>query len=129
MLLYSKQDSQPSFHTDPPAIEVVNTAIELFAVALPLQTPKVQESSVEQVATLLSSNTLQRNPGRKAAMSINIAIALLHTLKVAVKETPSLPGNLDLSTGKIMQELLQVSFVLLFLMSNLIGVAEIRHGP
>jgi hypothetical protein len=112
---------------------VVNTAIELFAVALPLQTPKVQESSVEQIATLLSSHTLQRNPGRKAAMSINIAIALLHTLKVAVKETPSLPGNLDLSTGKIMQELLQVSsvslfFFFFFLTSSLIEFEEIRHG-
>ncbi|KAH8695099.1 armadillo-type protein [Talaromyces proteolyticus] len=107
VLLYSKQDGQSAFYTDPPVTGVVNTAIELFAVALPLQPPKVQESSVEQIATLLSSNSLQRNLGRKAAMSINIAVALLHTLRVSVKETTSLHGNLDSSTEKIIQELLQ----------------------
>jgi hypothetical protein len=42
-------------------------------------------------------------------MIVNIAVALLHALKVAVKEVASLPGNLDSSTEKIIQELLQAS--------------------
>lgn len=98
-----------SSYADPPVTEVVNAAIDLFAIAFPLQTPKVQESSVEQIATLLSSPSLQRNPGRKAAMTVNIAVALLHALKVAVKETASLPGNLDSSAERIIQEFLQAS--------------------
>lgn len=42
-------------------------------------------------------------------MTINIAVALLYTLRVAVKETDFPPGNLkNPGTEKIMQELLQV---------------------
>jgi hypothetical protein len=109
VLLYYERDRISSSSADPPVTEVVNAAIDLFSVALPLQVPKVQESSVEQIATLLSSHSLQRNPGRRAAMTVNIAVALLHTLKVATKETASLPGKLDSSTEKIIQELLQAS--------------------
>jgi hypothetical protein len=95
---------------DPPATELVNSAIELFALALPLQTSKVQESSVEQIATLLSSNSLQRNPGRKAAMTVNVTIALLHALRVANKEMGllSLPVHIHVAAEKILQELVQV---------------------
>lgn len=42
-------------------------------------------------------------------MTVNIAVALLHALKVAVKETASLPGNLDSSAERIIQEFLQAS--------------------
>jgi HEAT repeat-containing protein 5 len=108
ILLYCAADKTPDSPADPPITAVVNAAIDLFALALPLQTPKVQESSVEQVATLLSSQNLQRYPGRKAAMTVNIAVALLHVLKVVVRETASLPGNLDASTERILQEVLQV---------------------
>lgn len=107
------KDRDDGSFADPPATEVVNAAINLFSVALPLQGPKVQESSLEQIAALLSAQSLQRNPGRKAAMTVNIAVALLHTLKVAVKETSSLAGDLKhAATEKIIQELLMVSKVL-----------------
>lgn len=96
-------------YTDPPSTGVVNAAIDLFSLAIPLHAPKIQESSVEQIATFLSSNTLQRNPGRKAAMVVNVAVALLHSLKVALKETDSMSGKLSPATDKIMQELLHVS--------------------
>ena len=108
VLLYGVKDpSNPS--ADPPVTEVVNAAIDLFSIAFPLQAPKVQESSVEQIATFLSSQMLQRNPGRKAALTVNVAVALLHSLQAATRETSSLPGHIDPSAGKIIQELLQVS--------------------
>ncbi|OAX80699.1 hypothetical protein ACJ72_04963 [Emergomyces africanus] len=108
VLLYSVTDRNSSSHSDPPDTEVVNAAIDLFAKALPLQSPKVQESSVEQIAALLSAQSLNRNPGRKSAMTVNIAVALLVTLKVAVKETPSASGSLRYpATEKVMQELIQ----------------------
>lgn len=104
------KDRDNESFADPPATEVVNAAINLFSVALPIQGPKVQESSLEQIATLLSAQSLQRNQGRKAAMTVNIAVAFLNTLKVAVKETSSAPGDLKHgATEKIMQELLMVS--------------------
>ena len=93
---------------DPHSTGVVNAAIELFSVAIPLHAPKVQESSVEQIATFLSSSSLQRNPGRKAAMVVNIAVALLEALKVALKDSNSTSGKLNPTTDKILQELLQV---------------------
>lgn len=96
-------------YADPPSTGMVNAAIDLFSVAIPLHAPKVQESSIEQVATFLSSQSLQRNPGRRAAMIINIAVALLHALKAASKETES-AGRLSPAIDKTMQELLQVSY-------------------
>lgn len=100
----SKSDSLP----DPPATEVINIAIKLFAIAFPLTPPKIQESILEQVATFLSAGSLQRDPGRKAAMNINVATALLSTLKVAVKETQSPSGDLtNTAVEKLMQEMIR----------------------
>ncbi|CAG7918104.1 unnamed protein product [Penicillium olsonii] len=106
LLLYNLRDGD-RLAVDPPTTGVVNSAIELFSLALALHSPKIQESSVEQIATFLTSPTLQRNPGRKAALVVNIAVALLHTLKVAVKETNFVAGKLHSSTDKILQEILQ----------------------
>lgn len=88
---------------------MVNAAINLFAICLPLQTPKVQESILEQISSFLSANSLQRDPARKAAMIINIALALLSALKVAVKETRSASGDLKgPAVEKVMQDLIHV---------------------
>ncbi|KAG9239350.1 armadillo-type protein [Amylocarpus encephaloides] len=93
---------------DPPATEVVNTAIQLFAIAFPLTPAKIQESILEQVATFMSAGSLQRDPGRRAAMNINVATALFSTLKVATKETQSPPGNLaNPAVEKLMQEMIR----------------------
>jgi hypothetical protein len=95
---------------DPPATEVVNSAIALFATALPLQSPSIQEGVLEQLATCLSSGTLQRDPGRKAAITANAAMALLGALKVAVGETVGEHGDLRHPTvERCLQELLRVS--------------------
>ncbi|KAJ5825812.1 hypothetical protein N7474_002950 [Penicillium riverlandense] len=106
VLLYSLR-AEDTLSADPPTTGVVNSAIELFSVAVALHSPKIQESSVEQIATFLSSPALQRNPGRKAALAVNISVALLLALKVAVKETDFSAGKLSTSTDKILQELLQ----------------------
>jgi hypothetical protein len=103
-----KMDTLP----DPPATEVVNIAIKLFAIAFPLTPPKIQESILEQVATFLSAGSLQRDPGRKAAMNVNVATAFFSTLKVAVKETQSPSGDLSSpDVQKLMQEMIR-SFVI-----------------
>ena len=66
----------------------------VFASALPLQSAKVQEAVLEQLATILSSPTLHRDPGRKAAITVNTAVALLSALKVALGETTAESGDL-----------------------------------
>lgn len=95
---------------DPPSTEVVNAAINLFAISLPLQTPKIQESMLEQMSSFLTSSALARDPARKAALNANIALALLSALKVAAKETLSASGNLQAANvEKVLQGLLHVS--------------------
>jgi hypothetical protein len=93
---------------DPPATEVVNVAIRLFAVAFPLTPPKIQESILEQITTFLSASSLQRDPGRKAAMNVNVATALLTAMKVAVRETASPAGELSsTAVQKLLADLLR----------------------
>ena len=88
----------------------MNSALQLFAICLPLQTPKVQESILEQMTSFLSAGSLQRDIHRKTAMMVNIAYGLLSALKVAVKETRSAAGSLKgMAVEKVMQELLHVS--------------------
>ena len=95
---------------DPPATELVNVAVAIFAIAYPLQTPKVQEGTLEQLAAFMSSPILQRDPGRKAAITINVATTLLATLKVAVGETKADKGDIKSQTvEKVMEEILRVS--------------------
>ncbi|CAG8959411.1 hypothetical protein HYFRA_00001309 [Hymenoscyphus fraxineus] len=93
---------------DPTATEVVNIAIQLFAIAFPLTPSKIQESILEQVATFMSAGSLQRDPGRKAAMNINVATAIYSTLKVATKETTSPSGDLaNPAVEKSLQEIIR----------------------
>ena len=108
MHLQGRQESNEL--PDPPATEVVNASIALFASALPLQSTKVQEAVLEQLATYLSSPSLQRDPGRKAAVTVNTAMALLGALKVAVGETAAEQGDLRHPTiEKCLQNILRVS--------------------
>lgn len=97
---------------DPPPTEVVNSAITLFAMALPLQDPRVQEGMLEQLMTFLFAKTLQRDPGRKAAVTVNVALALFGALKVAMSETKALPGEMKHpAVEKCMDDLLKTLIV------------------
>lgn len=69
----------------------------------------MQEFILEQLLTLLSAGSLQRTPGRKAAVAINTAMALLGALKVAVGETAAEAGDLKHpAVEKALQTLLRV---------------------
>jgi hypothetical protein len=108
LALYVESVGDGNSLPDPPATEVVNVAIKLFAIAFPLTPPKIQESILEQITTFLAAGSLQRDPGRKAAMNVNIATALLSTLKVAVKETQSPAGDITNSAvEKLLSEMLR----------------------
>jgi hypothetical protein len=97
---------------DPPATEVINAAIQLFAFAFPLTPAKVQESILEQIRTFASASSLQRDPGRKAAINVNLATAILSTMRVAVKETQSPAGNIsNMAVEHLLQDIVR-DFVL-----------------
>lgn len=92
----------------PPATAVVNAAIDLFTLLLPMQQPKVQESILEQLATFLASKSLDRDPGRKAAITINVAVGLLGALKLTMSDIIASANLSTPSVLKIMQEILHV---------------------
>lgn len=94
---------------DPLATGVVNDAIRLFAISLPLQASKVQEGILEQISSMLASIS-QQSPAKYVAVCINIATALYLALQVGSKETMYASGNLKTNEiEKAMQELLHVS--------------------
>ncbi|KAI1002232.1 Pof6 interactor protein 1 [Podosphaera aphanis] len=106
--LYLEDLEKPENVPNPPATEVVNIAIQIFAIVFPLTPPKIQESILEQITTFISAGMLQRDPGRKAAMNINIVTALFYTLKVAVKETQLPSGDItNNAVERLMQDLLR----------------------
>lgn len=62
------------------------------------------------MTSFMSANSLIRDPARKAAITVNVATALLGALKVANKETLSAPGDLKgQAVEKVMEEMLHVS--------------------
>lgn len=89
-----------------PATSCVNLAIKLFAISLPLQSARIQESTIEQLITTVSQ-PLQREPGKKAAMQVNSALAVLCALAVANNETPYTPGRMHIAAfGQVVNDLL-----------------------
>jgi HEAT repeat-containing protein 5 len=107
-LLYIGNLDSSAVVPDPPATEVINMAIQLFAFVFPLTPAKVQESILEQVKTFMSAGSLQRDPGRKAAINVNVAVAILSTLRVAVKETQSGAGDItNLAVERLIQDMLR----------------------
>ncbi|KAI6785730.1 putative heat repeat protein [Emericellopsis cladophorae] len=96
----------------PPATEVIDAAIQLFAFAFPLTPAKVQESILEQIRTFASAGPLQRDPGRKAAINVNTATAILSTMRVAMKETTSTSGSVEnMAVERLLQDIVR-DFVL-----------------
>ncbi|KAG9762722.1 HEAT repeat protein-like protein, partial [Aureobasidium melanogenum] len=91
----------------PPATEVVNSAIGIFALAFPLQSPRIQDSILEQVNAFLTSPAVQKSVVQKTALSANIALALLVTCKVLTGQVKGLEGKLQSANAeKNMQNLL-----------------------
>lgn len=106
VLLCRQYTSLDEAEISSPATSCVNLAIKVFAVSLPLQAPRIQESTVEQLITAVSQ-PLQREPGRKAAMQVNTALALLCALAVANGETPYVSGKLHVgAVGQVITEVL-----------------------
>jgi hypothetical protein len=93
----------------PPATEVVNSAIGIFALAFPLQSPRIQDSVLEQINSFLTSPTVQKSTAQKAALSANVALALLITSKVLTGQVKGLEGKLQSANAeKNIQNILHV---------------------
>ncbi|KAK0789335.1 hypothetical protein LTR59_005894 [Friedmanniomyces endolithicus] len=91
----------------PAATGAVDAAISAFALCLPLQAPRVQEGALEQMASSLSAFSLQKDPARKSAITVNVALALHAACKVATGDGDVAKGDLrSAATEKALQALL-----------------------
>ena len=107
--LYSSNFLQGHNEISSPPTQVVDAAVELFAIALPLQPPKIQESALEQMATVLAQ-PMPREPGKKVAVLVNTSMAVLGALIVANRETKYSRGKIvTLAIEKIAAEILRRS--------------------
>ncbi|KAJ8608449.1 hypothetical protein MRB53_039614 [Persea americana] len=92
------------------ATSAVNAGVRLFAQSLPHQSAKIQEGVLEQVSTLLAPSTAQQSPGRYAALTTNVSVALLLALQPGGKDGGLGVGTLrGTESEKAIQELLHVS--------------------
>lgn len=70
----------------PPApTGVVDAAIQLFTSLLPYQERDIQVAAIEAMLAHTKSTKLDKNPGRKQAVQINVVVAILGALRVAVQ--------------------------------------------
>ncbi|SPO23732.1 related to LAA1 - AP-1 accessory protein involved in TGN-endosome transport [Ustilago trichophora] len=69
----------------PAATGVVDAAIQLFTALLPYQERDTQVAAIETMLAHTKSTKLDRNPGRKQAIQINVAVAILGALRVAIQ--------------------------------------------
>ncbi|KAG0005572.1 hypothetical protein BGZ79_003817 [Entomortierella chlamydospora] len=70
----------------PVATGIIDAAIELFAILLPLQSSALQGSLMDDLSKMLKSSTLDKNPGRKMAIQVNAVVAILGSTKYAMAE-------------------------------------------
>lgn len=64
-----------------PSTAYIDTSIELFAILFPSQPPPVQESTFEHIATVVKDTRLEKNSPRRAAVLVNVTVALLGAFK------------------------------------------------
>ncbi|EMC96551.1 hypothetical protein BAUCODRAFT_480348 [Baudoinia panamericana UAMH 10762] len=100
-------DGQGGDEVFPAGTEAVNAAIAAFGLSLPLQAPRIQEGMLEQIASSLSAPSLSKDPARKSAITVNVALALKTACNVCNGEVSVTQGSLRSgTTEKTLQSLL-----------------------
>lgn len=106
-VLFRTEQQEDAVELSAPSTACIDASIKLFAMVLPIQSARVQEGSIEQLATVMSQSAT-RDPGRKAAVVVNSTLALLLSLAVGNGETPFSAGQIHFaSVGKTLSELLR----------------------
>ncbi|RHZ75540.1 hypothetical protein Glove_212g189 [Diversispora epigaea] len=100
----------------PAVTSLVDYSIELFALVFPLQNASLQESYLEQLIKAVRHPKLEKSPGRKMAVQVNMVICLLAIFKNIMnvsgrKGENSVPALADKKVGALAMELLQEAIV------------------
>ncbi|CAO3627524.1 unnamed protein product [Cunninghamella blakesleeana] len=83
--LYTTFDKDSRKHSLPapvaPSTSYIDSSIDLFAILFPNQPPPVQESTFEHMAKVVKDSRLEKNSSKRAAVLVNVVVALLGALK------------------------------------------------
>ncbi|CAO3620701.1 unnamed protein product [Cunninghamella echinulata] len=83
--LYTTFDKDTRKHSLPapvaPSTSYIDSSIDLFAILFPNQPPPVQESTFEHMAKVVKDSRLEKNSPKRAAVLVNVVVALLGALK------------------------------------------------
>ncbi|KAH9922323.1 clathrin-coated vesicle protein [Epithele typhae] len=97
--LSMEENSRHGHEPPPAATAAVDGSIELFAQLLPLQDVAQASRVVTQVLSFVGSVKLEKNTGRKAAALVNVAFALVLTLRQATSNSSrQMFGNSQVSS-------------------------------
>lgn len=92
----------------PPATAAINASIQLFAQLLPMQDSSLTTKIISQIVESTRSPKFEKNAGRKAAVSINAAVALVLALRRTI--TPQSRNALgDSQVASLLNTFLKVS--------------------
>ncbi|KAL1916261.1 uncharacterized protein VTP21DRAFT_5878 [Calcarisporiella thermophila] len=103
-----------SMQSPPPATALIDVAIEIFAMLLPIQPSQSQESMLEHLLTMWKSPKLDRAPGRKVAVQVNVSLALLGAMKrvrVGARRGEVQPAVESARVQSLMQSIIQEAIV------------------
>ncbi|KAI9318532.1 armadillo-type protein [Dichotomocladium elegans] len=84
-----------------PSTAYVDSSIELFATLFPTQPPPVQESTFEHIASVIKDGRLEKNSPKRAAVLVNITVALLGAFKNMMSQKKKAHG--DIPSGRATQ--------------------------
>ena len=104
LALYAiKMTSAADIEPPPASTGVVDTAIELFSLLLPTQSPETTGQVVNQVVDAVRSPKLDRNSGRKAAVRLNATYAILcalrHAMRSNIRQARDIFGGSNVSSA------------------------------
>ncbi|ORZ22294.1 armadillo-type protein [Absidia repens] len=83
-----------------PSTSYVDASIELFATLFPSQPPPVQESTYEQIAKVVKDSRSEKNSPKRAAVLVNVVVALLGALKNMMTASKSHQQQKNTSPGQ-----------------------------
>ncbi|KPI41616.1 Pof6 interactor protein 1 [Cyphellophora attinorum] len=105
-ILFRLEQQSDAVETVGPSTACVDAGIKLFSMVYSSQSSRVQESSMEQLAAVV--NQTSREPGRKAALTVNSTLAILMALSISNGDTSFSTGQIHLhSIGKTLGDVLR----------------------
>ncbi|KAI9243888.1 armadillo-type protein [Phascolomyces articulosus] len=97
-----------------PSTGYIDTSIELFATLFPSQPPPVQESTFEHIASVVKDARLEKNSPKRAAVLVNVTVALLGAFKNMMSPANKKKTTHGLASGRatqLVQEILMEAIV------------------